>query len=678
MLNTQLRGPGVSDFASGVPTWVIKAAGWLIAHAPEWLLRAIAAALGETLFLVARGRRRLMLSNLDHAFPDRPPGWGKAVARASSRRLVETGLLSLATPFLPERRIRRIARLSPTVAEWARDLADHPRPVVLGTLHLALWETQTWLKLLCPTPLPAFGIVFRPLNQPSVNAYVKTTRERFGMRLLSRREGFVDAIRILRGNGCVGILVDQNAGMQGALTTFLGRVCSTTELPGLLAVRTGAEVRSFHPRRTGFWRVEFDSQPIAHDGTAAGVTVAFNRWLEQALARDVGLCACWLWIHDRWRHQDEPARRLRLESKRDLLQDEMRLRGWAELPRRTRLWIRLPNWLGDVVMALPLLRALRASRPDAEIVLLARPRFLPLLSRLGVADRLEALPPRGRAYWRRFLRLRSAHPDLWLLFTHSVRGDLEARLAGAPQRFGIVRTGRFRPLLTHAYRPPRGFDGPTRHQFDLWEAFLRHFGLLGEIDRSPLVHGRTATSGRCQGGTGVPPVPRTSPDPAEGGPGAPSPAPIGLIPGSENEPAKRWPVAHWRRLIEDFPTRRFVLFGTANDAGITAAVADGFAPERVEDLAGKTDLEAFAERLLGCRLLVSNDTGGMHLANALGLPVVALFGPTNPLRTAPVFSAPVRVLQPAGCPATGGGDLAALAPEAVIDAVAKWVGVPKR
>ena len=59
----------------------------------------------------------------------------------------------------------------------------------------------------------------------------------------------------------------------------------------------------------------------------------------------------------------------------------------------------------------------------------------------------------------------------------------------------------------------------------------------------------------------------------------------------------------------------------------------------------------------------------MHLANALGVPVLALFGPTNPLRTAPVFPAPVRVLQPAGCPPTGGGNLADLSPDAVLAAV---------
>jgi len=116
------------------------------------------------------------------------------------------------------------------------------------------------------------------------------------------------------------------------------------------------------------------------------------------------------------------------------------------------------------------------------------------------------------------------------------------------------------------------------------------------------------------------------------------------------------------------PHERFVLFGTANDRPLTTAVAAGFAPARVENLAGRTTLPAYCEQLCGCRLLVTNDTGGMHLANALGVPLLALYGPTNPVRTGPVFAAPARILQPPDCPPTGGGALADLSPETVVAA----------
>jgi heptosyltransferase II len=209
-----------------------------------------------------------------------------------------------------------------------------------------------------------------------------------------------------------------------------------------------------------------------------------------------------------------------------------------------------------------------------------------------------------------------------------------------------VRPGRSRPFLSDSFLLPAGFDEARHHQLELWENFLRHFGLNAPLDCSPF---------REEAPAGGPPDAKR---------------PIGLIAGSENDPSKRWPVEHWRALIAALPGERFVLLGTAGDAPITAAVAAGLDASRVADLAGKTDLVGLAAALRACRLLVTNDTGGMHLANALGVPLVGLFGPTNPIRTGPVYASPYRILQPPGCAPTGGGSLADLAPGTVSAAVA--------
>jgi heptosyltransferase-2 len=620
---------------------LLKLAGWLIAHAPEALLRAIAAGLGDFVFYAVRRRRRLILSNLHHAFPEKPAAWHRAIGRESCRRLIETGLLSLATPFLDERRYRTIISASPELVACYAEHHVQPQATLICSPHLAYWEAQTAMSLVVPGPFPEFGTIFRPLDNPAANALVKSSRERFGMKLLSRKDGFAEALKILRRAGYVGILFDQNAGMQGALTTLFGRVCSTTELPGLMAEKFGARVYGIFPRRRGFWRVEIGVTRIATDGTGASVTIGLNRWLESQLRADDNYCASWLWAHDRWRHQDVPEKRLRLESRRDLLAADLQARQLPALPRRTRIWVRLPNWLGDVVMAVPLIRALRASRPDAEITLVAKKQFLPLLEAWGVGDRLHALPPSGFGYFAHFWKVRDEFPDVWVLFTNSFRGDLEARLAGARQRFGLVRAGKPRPLLSHAYRVPADFDERAHHQLELWENFLRRYGLDRPLERQPI-------GAQVQ---------------------APDSKPIGLIPGSENTPEKRWPVPHWRALIESLPGEAFVVFGTPNDVAIADAVAAGFDPARVNNLAGKTDLPAFAARLASCRVLVTNDTGGMHLANALGVPLIALFGPTNPVRTGPVFNGPTAILQPPGCPSTGGASLADLSPSAIVAAL---------
>ena len=95
-------------------------------------------------------------------------------------------------------------------------------------------------------------------------------------------------------------------------------------------------------------------------------------------------------------------------------------------------------------------------------------------------------------------------------------------------------------------------------------------------------------------------------------------------------------------------------------------------PEQlVDNLAGETNLAAFVEKLRECRLLVGNDTGGVHLANALGVPVAVVYGPTNPLRTGPVCEAPVAILQPPGCPPEGGRRIEKVAVERVAEAALK-------
>lgn len=565
--------------------------------------------------------------------------------------MIETALFVLVSPFLSKSQIRRQFRVSDEALRLSEESRAEQKPLVVLVPHCRLMEAITFLPVLIEQGFPEVGVIYRPLKNPKLEDWILRTRQRFGLRMLSRREGFLDAVHILDSGGAVAILFDQNAGTIGSLTTFMDRLCSTTELPGLLAVKGRATIYAAWVESNGTpfsGIIRGDRLPSSRD--VLTTTFNANQWLENKLRTDTDFCANWLWMHDRWRHQDQAHCRFSLHSRRNVLRETMEFQGRTALPRNFRILIRMPNWLGDVLMSLPLIKALRASRPDAEISLLAAPPLKEFLTASGVADHIITLPPRGIGYLPRIRKLRHLYFDTHLILTHSTRSDIEGLLIGAPQRFGRIIPGRRRIGLTHPWKQPEDIDESHIHQTELWAKMLAWYGLKLPPDRTPLK------------------LPDSTPPPA-----VPDGTCIGMICGTENTPAKRWPVEHWRELVttlvSEFANTSLLLFGTVRDKPITAAVAAGFATDQVYDLAGNTTLMEFASALTACRCVICNDTGGMHLANALGIPVIALYGPTNSIRTGPAFDAPRFILQPPGSPPTGGKSIAEISPDQVLAVV---------
>lgn len=294
-----------------------KALGRFIAFCPESLLSLFAQTLGNLLYLVYGSRRRMMLHSIACSFPERPEAWRRKVARTSCVRLIETGLMSLAAPFFSEKRILAMASMSARAVDKMAFFAEGPTPAVLGTVHLSYWEGLTWVPLLMRPKLPPEIVtIFRPLRNPKLDAWLRSTRERFGIRLMSRKSGLHAALHTLQRKGSVAILFDQSAGSHGYLTKFLGRECSTTPLPGLLVEKSGARLCIIYPRRHAFWRFEIDMVELEHDKTPEGVTLALNRGFEDMLKNDEVLCSSWLWLHKRWRILDRPEEKRKLEAKR--------------------------------------------------------------------------------------------------------------------------------------------------------------------------------------------------------------------------------------------------------------------------------------------------------------------------------------------------------------------------
>ena len=279
---------------------LIASYAWLLARLPEGFARANAAVLGRLLWLL---RRRVIRTNLRAAFPDRDEAWVRRVGRLSCRRAAEMGLFSIVSPRLSDDEIRDRVQVHPEVLAGEARLTSDVGGLVLFVPHFTLMEMMTAVTLAAP----ALGdrpwvTLYRPLNQPAADAWVKAARERFGMRLASRREGFGELMRNVRAGGASSILFDQKI-QSGRRLTFLGRPAAVTNLPGLVAQKHKAATRIFWAERTGFWRCVLRSTLLRSTDTA-GLTRESNAWLETRLRSSDEACADWLWAHDRWRDGD--------------------------------------------------------------------------------------------------------------------------------------------------------------------------------------------------------------------------------------------------------------------------------------------------------------------------------------------------------------------------------------
>ncbi len=279
--------------------------------------------------------------------------------------------------------------------------------------------------------------------------------------------------------------------------------------------------------------------------------------------------------------------------------------------------VRTPNWLGDTVMAQPMLAALRATAGRARITLVGR--WAPLLAGQGVADVLLGYPRPLGARRRLARALAAAPPVVAVLLPSSLEAALAAVRWRARRRVGYATDGRT-PLLTDAMALPK----PRRHQVDEYAELLALLGVTGAAATPRWI---------------LPDDPDADAEVvrllAEAGlePRAPL---VGLHLGAAFGSSKLWPPAAFGHLARALAKAGLcpVLLGTEDDAPTAAAVADA-AGVPVASLVGR-DRPALLARLLGrLRCLVSGDTGVAHLAAAVGVPTVTLFGPTDRRLTAP-------------------------------------------
>ncbi|HSF33527.1 MAG TPA: lipopolysaccharide heptosyltransferase II [Candidatus Tectomicrobia bacterium] len=294
-----------------------------------------------------------------------------------------------------------------------------------------------------------------------------------------------------------------------------------------------------------------------------------------------------------------------------------------------------PNWLGDAVMSAPVLTNLRRGLPKARIDLLVPRHVAPLFEDYPHIDRVvirdDQRPWRIRLSQVRALR-RGRYGTV-LLLPNSFRAALYAWLVGSPVRIGYATDGR-RWLLSH---PVSAIELQPGHQID---AYLRLVVALGlpVVERLPVLAPTLRAeqeADRLWSAQGW---------------GRDDQA-IGICPGAAFGPAKRWWPERFAALADRLISSggfRVVFFGSSDEASLVEHIRAHMTHVAVS-LAGQDTLGSFMALSARCAVMITNDSGSMHIASAVGTRVVALFGPTDPARTAPASAAATVLRRDLAC-----------------------------
>jgi heptosyltransferase-2 len=601
----------------------------LIRLLPMRTLFALGQVLGLVAWLACGKYRRLALKNIAVPFGDqKSPAEIGTLARRHFQRLGANLLCGLKLATMPLERVRTHVQIDN--AEAAHRELRKNRAVVFLLSHLGNWELQAQIL---PTVIgyERNSTIFQRLRNPFIDQHVRRLRGRSGVELFDRREGFRKAIALLRAGGRIGILSDQHAGDQGLWVPFFGKLASTSPLPALLAKRTGAAVLGTAIYTDGHarWRMVFTDPIDAPGDSVEALTTKANELIARQIRRAP---EDWFWVHNRWK-TPKPNFLLARYKRGVYLPSETP----KENLKRFRLLIRASNWLGDSVLSIPAVRAIKLSRPDTDITVLTPANLAPLWNLVPEADKIISLTSKSLRATVRLLR-QEPEFDVAIIFPNSLRTALEVWLSGIPRRVGYP--GHYRRwLLNQIVREPRK-SGPLRHQSERYLKIAHDCGAETSADQKTLSIRSLITNFE-------PPDTRqtfTTVSPAQTNhlsdrsTAKADQILLGLCAGAEYGPAKQWlpeRFAEVAALVSAESGAHWILFGTRNELAIGEKIADSLG-DRCTNRIGQTTLEQLIDELRTCQVLLTNDTGTMHLAALLGLPVVALFGSTEPRLTAPL------------------------------------------
>lgn len=278
-----------------------------------------------------------------------------------------------------------------------------------------------------------------------------------------------------------------------------------------------------------------------------------------------------------------------------------------------------PTWLGDCIMAMPAIQALKRSDSTPRITILAKKQVMTLWQLNPAADEIIELPVKTRELIRTALEIRQKQINRAYILPHSFRSAFIPFLAGIPDRYGMPGHMRDR-MLTRIITAER-----ETHQAQ------EYAGLLGvSIPQNECAEIKFSQEALTEMRSAIPEHPGKL---------------IAIMPGAAFGSAKRWPPENFIKTAAGLRKHnyRIILLGSASEQATCLEIAKTLGPDTI-NLAGQTDIEHLAAALSLCDLVIANDSGGAHLAAAVKTPVIVIFGATDPAKTAP-YSETAHVIQ---------------------------------
>ncbi len=433
--------------------------------------------LGLLAYYFAGPYRRLVLRNLLIAFhAEKSREEIRALARRHFAMLGANLLCSIKIPRLSREKIESLVTIEGLEEMKADGIVGAGFVLVIS--HLGSWEMFAQL-----TPIIfdcKVGTIFQALGNAQIDAEVRRDRARLGLELFERKEGFVQACQFIRRGGGVGVLVDQHAGDAGLWCPFFGRLASTSTLPATLALRTGGWLvpAAVYTAGVARWRCVIGQGMKAQGQDAETVTVNINRMLEQQIRRQP---EDWFWVHNRWK-TPKPKFLLTTYKRGVALPADLT----AQDLQPFRILIRGSNWLGDAVMSVPAVRAIKRGRMDAHITILTPAKLADVWKTVAEVDDVMTIEP-GESVFAVAKRLRWTF-DVAILFPNSLRVALEVWLAEIPRRVGypaIIAAGcSTRCWRRKGKRRNRSFRGIRCITIWPWRSLSGRTSKVHWIDRS--------------------------------------------------------------------------------------------------------------------------------------------------------------------------------------------------